>query len=447
MHSVYRRFTGLLAEEAEAVIAVDFMESFTQKNRENNGHHRNTDFRCCDVTKLDLPPNRWDIQRISWWYRHSYGMIFNIFLNDMFYFVSKGDLYNYADDNCISVSHKESVVSAQLENETQLMTKWFADNSMKANVDKFQGIILSGGRNNTAIQVSLDDVDIAFVQKIDVLGVCIDGKLNFNEHVCRICSKASAQISALHRLTGLLDYPSRKAIYTSFIASNFNYCPLVWFFTSRENIDKIDKIQERALRFVLKDHISDYTNLLLKSGFDSFRIYAVKYLMIELFKILEGITPNYLSDLFVKADNPYDIRDTHKLIQPLKRTTTYGLRSFQYYGAHVWIMLPINIKAAQSLHEFKSLIRSWPGPKCSCHICIALLWLMLLSYVLHTVGEGCRCDDYVVACGTVSLWQQPVVPWSRHSDSHPPPISLAQRQNGRHSAADDIFECILLNEN
>ena len=48
--------------------------------------------------------------------------------------------------------------------------------------------------------------------------------------------RASAQISALQRLTGLLDYPSRKAIYTSFIASNFNYCPLVWFFTSRESI-------------------------------------------------------------------------------------------------------------------------------------------------------------------------------------------------------------------
>ena len=253
------------------------------------------------------------------------------------------------------------------------MTKWFADNSMKANVDKFQGIIRSGGRNNTAIQVSLDNVDIAFVQKIDVLGVCIDGKLNFNEHVCRICSKASAQISAQQRLTGLLDYPSRKAIYTRFIASNFNYCPLVWFFTSRESIDKIDKIQERAIRFVLKDHISDYTNLLLKSGFDSFRIYAVKCLMIELFKIFEGITPNYLSDLSVKADNPYDTRDKHKLIQPLKRTTTYGLRSFQYYGAHVWNMLPINIKAAHSLHEFKSLIRSWPGPTSSCHICIALL--------------------------------------------------------------------------
>ena len=229
-------------------------------------------------------------------------------------------------------------------------------------------------------------MDIAFVQKIDVFGVCIDGKLNFNEHVCRICSKASAQISALQRLTGLVDYPSRKAIYTSFIASNFNYCPLVWFFTSRESIDKIDKIQERALRFVLKDHISDYKNLLLKSGFDSFRIYAIKCLMIELFIILEGITPNYLSDFFVKADTPYDTRDKNKLIQPLKRTTTYGLRSFQYYGAHVWNMLPINIKTAHSLHEFKSLIRSWTGPTCSCHICTALLWLMLLLCIAQCGG-------------------------------------------------------------
>ena len=53
-------------------------------------------------------------------------------------------------------------------------------------------------------------VNFASVQKIDVLGVCIDGKLNFNEHVRRICSKASAQISALQRLTGLADCPGRK---------------------------------------------------------------------------------------------------------------------------------------------------------------------------------------------------------------------------------------------
>ena len=67
--------------------------------------------------------------------------------------VSNSDLYNYADDNCISVSHKD--ISAQLENEAQVMAKWFADNSMKANADKFQGILLPGGRENKDVQISL----------------------------------------------------------------------------------------------------------------------------------------------------------------------------------------------------------------------------------------------------------------------------------------------------
>ena len=89
------------------------------------------------------------------------------------------------------------------------------------------------------------------------------------------------------------------------------------------------------------------------------------------------MTPNYLSELFVKANTPYGERDKCKLIQPLKRTSTYVLRSFHYYGAHVWNILPMNIKAAQSTHEFKSLFRFWPGPTCSCHICTALLWLMI----------------------------------------------------------------------
>ena len=49
---------------------------------------------------------------------------------------------------------------------------------MKANADKFQRIVLPGNHKNTDVYVTLGDIDIAFIQKIDVLGVCIDGKLN-----------------------------------------------------------------------------------------------------------------------------------------------------------------------------------------------------------------------------------------------------------------------------
>ena len=122
-----------------------------------------------------------------------------------------------------------NILSSYLQSETQSMVKWFTDNSMRANAGKFQGIILCRGREQKTININIGESDICFVSEIEVLGVSIDDKLNFNDHVKRICSKGSAQMSALRRLTGLIDLPSRKAIYSSFIAANFNYCPHVCF--------------------------------------------------------------------------------------------------------------------------------------------------------------------------------------------------------------------------
>ena len=139
-------------------------------------------------------------------------------------------------------------------------------NSMQANPAKFQGILLKGNKYVSDFKVSIRGQNVDFSKSITALGVCIDENLTFDNHVDNICLKASRQISALQRLTGLLDLPSRKAIYTSFIFSNFNYCPLVWFFTSRASITKIQKLQERALRFVLKYSTSNYETLLSKGG-------------------------------------------------------------------------------------------------------------------------------------------------------------------------------------
>ena len=105
--------------------------------------------------------------------------------------------------------------------------------------------------------------------------------------------------------------------------------------------------------------------------------------------------------MYPKSLSKHDTRDKCRLIQPMKRTTTYGLRSFQYYGAHAWNMLPVHMKAAQSLSKFKSFIKSWPGPTCSCPVCIALL-KEISPYILIT-GDGiCRRYGLVVSYGVVA---------------------------------------------
>ena len=122
------------------------------------------------------------------------------------------------------------VVSRLLQAEAEVTVNWFSENAMQANPAKFQGILLKGNKHASDFKVSIRGQDIDFSESITALGICIDETLTFDIHVNNICLKASRQISALQRLTGLLDLPSRKAIYNSFIFSNFDYCPLVWFF-------------------------------------------------------------------------------------------------------------------------------------------------------------------------------------------------------------------------
>ena len=54
------------------------------------------------------------------------------------------------------------------------------------------------------------------------------------------------------------------AIVNSFIYANFNYYPLIWYFSTCELIRKIKKIQKRCLRIVLADYESNYNILLRK---------------------------------------------------------------------------------------------------------------------------------------------------------------------------------------
>ena len=65
---------------------------------------------------------------------------------------------------------------------------------------------------------------------------------------------------------------------------------------------------------------------------------------IEIYKLLNGLSLDYMSVMFEMSNNPYGVRDNNKLIQAIKKSTNNGLKSFQYFGAHVWNILPTYIK-------------------------------------------------------------------------------------------------------
>ena len=71
------------------------------------------------------------------------------------------------------------------------------------------------------------------VNRVKLLGVYVDIRLDFDYHVSQICKKASKKLQALSRLSKYMDINKRRMLMKVFIISKLSYCPLVWMFHSR----------------------------------------------------------------------------------------------------------------------------------------------------------------------------------------------------------------------
>ena len=90
---------------------------------------------------------------------------------------------------------------------------------------------------------------------MEILGITLDRSMNFQTHIKNICRKPSEKLSALLRISPYLDQGKKALLYNSMIKSQFNYCPLIWIFCSRQPNNLINKIDERGLglRLTYKD--------------------------------------------------------------------------------------------------------------------------------------------------------------------------------------------------
>ena len=161
--------------------------------------------------------------------------IFNIFINDLIWNISTcSNIYNYADDNTIAVIEKDPTkVKDKLTMYSEYCIKWFKENMLKANPSKFQCMILERNQMNASHTINVDGIDVNSVQSVKLLGVTLDSKLNYENHIAMLCRKGSRNLKITRRLSHLMQgFDEKLAILYAFVYSMFSYCPLVWHFCS-----------------------------------------------------------------------------------------------------------------------------------------------------------------------------------------------------------------------
>ena len=140
-------------------------------------------------------------------------LLFNIFINDYILKMEKiCNIYNYADDSTLSyIDNHPIVIQHTLEHAINVSLKWFDDNFMVANPTKFQAMFL--GRHDIQLKINVHSREIAVQSFVKLLGIQVNNKLTFNDHVSTICKKSGNVINLMHRLGSLLDRNCKMRIY------------------------------------------------------------------------------------------------------------------------------------------------------------------------------------------------------------------------------------------
>ena len=138
-------------------------------------------------------------------------------------------------------------------------------------------------------------------------------KLNFNNHINTIYRTSANQLNALIRLRCFLGIDERKALIQSFVLSNFNYGLLVWTLSSVKSLNKIEKLQKRALRFRLSDFESSYDELLWLPSSCAINVRLKRNLYEEIYKTLDDLNPSFMRKIFEIHKTKRAVRQTYKI--------------------------------------------------------------------------------------------------------------------------------------
>ena len=292
-------------------------------------------------------------------------LLFNIHLCDLFYFLDNFDIASYADDTTLYTvkANNESVLNA-LETSSQKLFKWFKNNFMKANSDKSH-LLLSCNEPSTLV---IDGSSIETNTKEVLLGITIDKDLKFDDHVNSLCKKACQKLNALARLAPYMNVEKRRIIMKAFIESQFGYCPLVWMFHSRGINNKMNRIHERSLRITYNNKSSSFQDLLDKDNSVTIHHRNIRTLAIETFKVLHGLSPPLLNEVFVERNCNYNLRGNNFLNRRRVNSVRYGTESVSFLAPKIWDILPKEIKNSETLNAFKLKIKNWVPQKCPCRL-------------------------------------------------------------------------------
>ncbi len=136
-------------------------------------------------------------------------------------------------------------------------------------------------------------------KSFECLGVLLDEKLSWEEHIGKICKKVGAGIAVLKRIKPFIPPDSLQMIYNAMIQPYFDYCsPLL----GNRFKDKLQKFQNRAARIIAgANYEVNWADVLDSLGWETLKERRIRNKSVLMYRILNGYTTLSLRESFTRV--------------------------------------------------------------------------------------------------------------------------------------------------
>ena len=298
-------------------------------------------------------------------------LLFILYTKDLEKVISKYgfSVHLYADDTQIYLSfdvHSKSPDLNSIKMCFQDIKQWMMNNFLKLNEDKTE--LLDIGPYVSPIKsVDLGGFSVVPVNKAKNLGFLFDHQMNLDAQVNAVSRVCYLNQRNLSRIGSKLSHELKVQMVHSNILCFIDYCNSVYCGLTEKNLQKLQKIQNNAVRFIyglygnkLKEPISPY---LKKLHFLPVRFRIKFKIALLVFKCINNTGPEYLKELLcireVKRRSSRLDDDFYLLKMPPKCNFSRSEAAFSHQGPIIWNELPFSVRSLTSLHEFKSSLKTY----------------------------------------------------------------------------------------
>ena len=287
-------------------------------------------------------------------------ILFSIFINDMVYACKTALPFLFADDGALCFEKVDRSNLDNVKSEIKLIIDWLGANKLCLNADKTKFMVFDNSTDLDQIEVEISNTTSIVVKEEKIrtkkyLGLVLDHKLKFTEHIDYIKKKIAKRISAMYKSKNLLPLKYRKMFANALMLPYFDYLDIIWNKTTKTNLNELDILYKRIAKIALDyDQLERSKKVYLDMKWLPLHLRRQLHMSTYMYKVVNGMSPPQLRDKFMYISG--GSRNAENCNLYTKKSRSH--KQFYYLGAKCWNILPQELRQAESAKQFSTLLKN-----------------------------------------------------------------------------------------